>query len=119
MSTPVHVTEQTFEREVLNTRLPVLVDFWAAWCGPCRMVAPIVEDLAREYEGQMKVGKVDVDENPEIANRYGVQSIPTLLVFVGGQPFRRIVGYAPNAEVKRAIDSALSAARSHTSVGAD
>ncbi|MBI2246395.1 MAG: thioredoxin [Armatimonadetes bacterium] len=119
MSTPVHITEQSFEREVLNTALPVLVDFWAAWCGPCRMIAPIVEDLAREYEGRLKVGKVDVDENPDLASRYGVQSIPTLLVFVGGQPFTRIVGYAPKAELKRAIDTALSAAGSPTPVGVD
>ncbi len=119
MSKPVHISQRNFGAEVVQSALPVLVDFWATWCGPCRMIAPIVEDLAREYEGRLKVGKVDVDENPDLASRYGVQSIPTLLVFVGGQPFTRIVGYAPKAELKRAIDTALSATRSHTPVGAD
>jgi thioredoxin 1 len=105
----MHVTEQTFEQEVQNAALPVLADFWAAWCGPCRMIAPIVEELARDYEGQIRVAKIDVDENPDLANRFGIMSIPTLAVFVDGQVVSRIVGYVPKAELKRHIDTALNA----------
>lgn len=112
MSKPVHITEQNFEAEVLQADLPVLTDFWAPWCAPCRLIAPIVEDLANEYEGRLKVAKVDVDENPDLAARYGVMSIPTLGVFKGGQLVSRIVGYLPKAELKRRVDAVLSAARS-------
>lgn len=110
MSTLAHVTEQTFEREVKNSTLPVLVDFWAAWCGPCRMLAPIVEDLASEYEGRLKVAKIDVDENPGLATRFGIQSIPTLAIFQDGEVISRIVGFVPKTELKRHLDAAL---RSH------
>jgi thioredoxin 1 len=109
VSTPVHITEQSFEREVLNTELPVLADFWAAWCEPCRMIAPIVEELARDYEGRLKVAKIDVDQNPDLASRYGIMSIPTLAVFKDGQVVSRIVGYAPKAELKRHIEAAFDA----------
>ncbi len=109
MSTPVHVTEKTFQTEVLDAALPVLADFWAAWCGPCRMIAPIVEELARDYEGRLKVAKIDVDENADLAARYGIMSIPTLAVFKDGQPVSRIVGYAPKAELQRHIETALNA----------
>lgn len=109
MSTPVRVTEQTFDAEVLRADLPVLADFWAAWCGPCRMIAPIVEDLAREYAGKLKVAKIDVDENPDLASRYGIMSIPTLGLFRGGELVKRIVGYVPKAELERQIEAALSA----------
>lgn len=109
MSTPVHVTEQTFERDILNASLPVLADFWASWCGPCRMIAPIVEELAREYEGRLTVAKIDVDENADLANRFGIMSIPTLAVFKDGQLVSRIVGYAPKAELQRHIETALGA----------
>ncbi len=105
---PVHVTEQTFEQEVINAELPVLADFWAAWCGPCRMIAPIVEELARDYAGQLKVAKIDVDENPGLAKRFGIMGIPTLAVFKDGQVVSRIVGYAPKAELKRHIEAALN-----------
>jgi thioredoxin 1 len=107
MSTPVHVTEQTFEREVLNSMQPVLADFWAAWCGPCRMIAPIVEELARDYAGQLKVAKIDVDENPDLASRFGIMGIPTLAIFKDGQLVSRIVGYAPKDELERHIETAL------------
>lgn len=117
MSTPVHVTEQTFEREVLNAALPVLADFWAAWCGPCRMIAPIVEELARDYEGRLKVTKIDVDENPDLASRYGIMSIPTLAVFKDGQVVSRIVGYAPKAELQRHIETALNARAARVAAG--
>lgn len=109
MAKPVAVTEQTFEQEVLKADLPVLVDFWAAWCGPCRMVAPIVEELAGEYAGRLKVAKVDVDDNQTLAMRFSIMSIPTLGVFQGGEMIERIVGYMPKAEIKRRLDGALQA----------
>lgn len=97
MGNAVAVTEQSFDNEVVKSSIPVLVDFWAAWCGPCRAVAPTVEELATEYTGKLKVVKVDVDENPEVSGRYGVQSIPTLLVFKGGEVVERMVGAYPKA----------------------
>jgi thioredoxin 1 len=89
------VTDNAFAQEVLQSTPPVLVDFWADWCGPCNAIAPIVEELAREYEGRLKVMKLDVDENPRTASTYKVQSIPTLLVFKDGKPAARIVGAVP------------------------
>lgn len=109
MAKPMAVTEQTFDGEVLKSDLPVLVDFWAEWCGPCRMVAPIVEELAGEYAGRLKVTKVDVDDNQNLAMRYGIMSIPTLGVFRGGEMIERIVGYMPKQELKRRLDGALQA----------
>ncbi len=110
MSKPVHVTEQSFEQEVLKADTPVLVDFWAEWCGPCRMVAPIVEDFAQEYEGKLKVAKVDVDDNQDLAMRFNIMSIPTLGVFKSGELVERIVGYMPKPELKRRLDAAMGAA---------
>jgi thioredoxin len=112
MAKPLAVTEATFESEVLKSEVPVLVDFWAEWCGPCRMVAPIVEELAGEYAGRLKVTKVDVDDNQKLAIRYSVMSIPTLGVFRGGEMVERIVGYMPKQEVKRRLDGALQATAS-------
>lgn len=89
---PVTITDQNFETEVLKSDLPVLIDFWAVWCGPCRAIAPIVEQLAGEYEGKVKIGKLDVDENPDTAVKYGVRSIPTLLLFKNGQVVDTIIG---------------------------
>ena len=110
MAKPVHVTEQSFDQEVVKAETPVLVDFWAEWCGPCRLIAPIVEDFAREYEGKLKVAKVDVDDNQNLAMKFSIMSIPTLGVFKGGQLVERIVGYMPKAELKRRVDAALGAA---------
>ncbi len=107
MAKPLAVTEETFEQEVIQANLPVLVDFWAEWCGPCRMVAPIVEELAGEYAGRVKVTKVDVDDNQRLAMRYNIMSIPTLGVFKGGELIERIVGYMPKQELKRRLDGAL------------
>ena len=94
MSNLLHSSEQTFENDVLKSELPVLVDFWAEWCGPCKVVGPIIEDLSKVYEGKMRFVKVDVDQNAELAAKYGIQGIPTLLFFKGGQEAGRTVGAA-------------------------
>jgi thioredoxin 1 len=88
----LHLDEKSFETEVLKSHLPVLVDFWAQWCGPCKMIAPVIDQLSVELEGKMKVAKVDVDESPQLAGQFNVMSIPTLLIFKGGQPVDQIVG---------------------------
>lgn len=108
MGKPLHVQEQDFEAQVLRADLPVLVDFWAEWCGPCRMVAPIIEEFAGEYDGRVKVVKVDVDENPKVAMRYGIMSIPTLGVFKGGEMIDRLIGYMPKPELKRRLEAILA-----------
>ena len=92
---PVQVDDQTFQNEVIKSTTPVLVDFWAIWCGPCKMIAPIVEELAKEYDGKLKVAKMDVDANPQTAMQFGIRSIPTLLVFKGGQVVEQIIGAVP------------------------
>ena len=107
MSTPIEVNDSNFDQMVLQAKTPVLVDFWAAWCGPCRMVAPVVEELAGEYEGKVSFAKVDVDQNPKTASQYGIMSIPTLLIFKNGAPVSNIVGFRPKAELKRSLDDAL------------
>jgi len=92
---PISVDDANFQAEVLTSDKPVLVDFWAIWCGPCKMIAPIVEELAKEYDGKLKVTKMDVDANPRTAMQYGIRSIPTLMVFKGGQVVEQIVGAVP------------------------
>lgn len=108
MGKAMHVNEQDFGQQVLRSAVPVLVDFWAEWCAPCRMIAPIVEDFAGEYEGRMKVVKVDVDNNGGIAHKYSIMSIPTLGVFKNGELIERIVGYMPKQELKKRIDAAIT-----------
>ena len=107
MTAPLAVTDSDFEQEVLEAETPVLVDFWAEWCAPCKMVAPVLEDLAAEYDGKIKFIKVDVDTSPETAMKYGIRSIPTLLVFKGGSPVDQVVGAVPKAVIKKRLDSAL------------
>ncbi|MDO6739103.1 thioredoxin [Wenyingzhuangia sp. 2_MG-2023] len=103
----LEITDATFEEVVLKSDKPVLVDFWAAWCGPCRMVAPIIDELTEEYEGKAVIGKVDVDANQEFAAKYGVRNIPTVLVFKGGEVVDKQVGVAPKATYAAKIDAAI------------
>jgi len=96
---PVHVSDQNFKSEVLESQTPVLVDFWAVWCGPCKMIAPVVEELAKEYDGKLKVAKMDVDSNPKTSMDFGIRSIPTLLVFKGGAVVEQIIGAVPKRQL--------------------
>uniref|UniRef100_B8HSU6 Thioredoxin n=1 Tax=Cyanothece sp. (strain PCC 7425 / ATCC 29141) TaxID=395961 RepID=B8HSU6_CYAP4 len=107
MSAVAQVTNATFRQEVLEDRLPVLVDFWAPWCGPCRMVAPVVDEVASQYEGQVKVVKLNTDEHPEIASQYGIRSIPTLILFKEGQAVDRVVGAVPKTTLSSTLEKYL------------
>lgn len=107
MSNAVSVNEKNFEAEVLKSSVPVLVDFWAEWCGPCRMLSPIVDEVARELAGQLKVVKVNVDEAPDLAGKYSIMSIPTLLVFKQGQPVEQMVGAMPKDRLLAKIKPSL------------
>jgi len=100
-------TSDSFKREVLESKTPVLVDFWATWCGPCKMIAPTVEKIAEEYEGKVVVGKVDVDENPDIAKAYGIMTIPTLVVFKDGEPVNQVVGLVTKNSIDKLIASSV------------
>jgi thioredoxin 1 len=103
----LHVSDDEFETQVLNSKLPVLVDFWAPWCGPCRMLGPIIEDLSKEYDGRMLFAKVNTDENPDTPGQYGIMSIPSLLLFKDGELVGRTVGVRPKPALKQWIDGAL------------
>lgn len=103
----VTLTEQNFESEVLKSPQPVLVDFWATWCGPCKMIAPLLDELAEAYQGRAKIGKVDVDQESGLASRYGIQAIPTLLLFKDGQVVGKMVGAKGKREIQALIDRAL------------
>lgn len=104
---PITFTDDNFETEVLRSEHPVLIDFWAAWCGPCRMIAPIVEELVTEYEGKAKIGKLDVDDNQETAIKYGVRSIPTLLIFKDGKVKDTIIGAVPKGQIVQKLNSVV------------
>lgn len=109
MGNPVAISDASFDTEVVNSQTPVLVDFWAEWCGPCRMIAPILERLAEEYASSLKVAKLDVDQNPQTMTKFGVQSIPTLILFKDGQPVERLVGYMPKDRLVGRIKPYLEA----------
>ena len=107
MNKPIAVNDDNFDQIVLQSETPVLVDFWAPWCHPCLMLAPILDELAEEYSGRISIVRVDVDQNLKIAAKYSIMSIPTLLLFKKGQPVSNIVGFRPKAELKRSLDDAL------------
>jgi thioredoxin 1 len=107
MSKEMELTDANFETSVLKSDVPVLVDFWAPWCGPCRMVAPIVEEIAGEYQGKLKVGKLNTDENQQVPAKYGIMSIPTLMIFKDGQVSERIIGAQPKKSITEKINSVL------------
>lgn len=105
---PLHLTDATFDKEVIKSDKPVLVDFTASWCGPCRMIAPIIEEMAAEYAGRAVIGKVDVDENPEISTNYGIRSVPTLMIFKGGERVDMIIGAVGKAKLVEKLNAQLN-----------
>ena len=107
MSKPITVEDDNFDTTVLQAKIPVLVDFWAQWCRPCLMAAPVLDELAEEYEGKMTFAKLDVDQNAKTAAKYGIMSIPNLIIFKDGKPVSQIIGYKPKEELKRNLDTIL------------
>ena len=108
MSKPQDVSDNEWDAEVLTSDTPVLVDFWAPWCGPCKMVAPVVDELAEEYDGKVKFVKLNTDDNIETASKYGIRSIPTIMVFKGGEAVEQVVGFRPKSELKKSLEKALA-----------
>lgn len=108
MAKPIAITDATFEQQALNAETPVVVDFWAPWCPPCRAVAPILEELAGEYDGKLTVAKVNIDDDPAWAGKFGVMAIPTMIIFKGGKEVGRIQGALPKPKLKAAFDTALN-----------
>ena len=107
----ISFTQENFQKEVIQSAKPVLVDFWAEWCGPCKMLAPILDELAQEYEGRITIGKVNIDDHQELAAQYGIRSIPTLLLFQNGQVADQIVGLRSKRDLKASFDRAMAAAK--------
>ncbi len=108
MANTIEITDSTFQSEVVNSDTPVVVDFWAEWCGPCKMIGPIVEELAGEYEGKVKFAKMDVDSNPQTPLQFGIRGIPTLLIFNGGEAVGQVVGAVPKSMLKKRVDEAIA-----------
>ncbi len=106
----IEITDANFENEVVNSDIPVLIDFWAVWCGPCKLIAPTVEEIANEYDGKVKVGKLDVDNNQVVATKFGIRSIPTLLIFKGGKIVDQIVGAVPKSAITQKLNAQLEQA---------
>ncbi len=106
----IQLTDETFEKDVVQSPEPVLVDFWAPWCGPCRMLAPVIEELAKEYGGKIRVAKINTDEHPNAAARFKISAIPTLLFFKGGKVLEQLVGVHSKAEIKKTLDSLVASA---------
>ena len=104
MSDPVEITDENFQTEVLNSETPVLVDFWADWCQPCKMIAPVVEQIAEEYDGKVKIGKLDVDTNQQTSQAMGIRGIPALIIFNNGKPVDQIIGVVPKSIIQKKID---------------
>lgn len=103
----VELSDSIFESEVIESDIPVLVDFWAPWCGPCRALAPVIDEISNDFHGKVKVGKVNVDENPEISMKFGIRSIPTLIVFKGGEVFEQVIGAVPKSQIEETLNKAL------------
>ncbi len=103
----IEVVDSEFDEEVIQSELPVLIDFWAPWCGPCRALAPVIDEISKDYEGRVKVGKVNVDENPEITMKFSIRSIPTLIAFKNGEVSDQIIGAVPKSEIEKVLDKAL------------
>ena len=103
----IEVVDSEFDEEVIQSELPVLIDFWAPWCGPCRALAPVIDEISKDYEGRVKVGKVNVDENPEITMKFSIRSIPTLIAFKNGEVSDQIIGAVPKSEIEKVLDKTL------------
>lgn len=107
MPHPLHLTDATFTTEVLQSNIPVVIDFWATWCGPCRMIAPIIEEMAKDYDGKAKICKLDVDNNPDTATQYGIRSIPTVLIFKSGKVVDSVIGAVPKQQIIDRLEAHL------------